>query len=85
VTLETDMKPYTPDTPRAAFAVAALAIAVATLVALVGMPTLAEVPDTALSMARARGAIVVERARSDLRAAGEMYARANALAPDEVR
>ena len=79
------MKHYTPDTPRVAFGIAALSIALSTLVALVGMPTWVEHSNAALSMARARGAIVVESTRGDIRAAGEMYARANALPALEDR
>ena len=79
------MKHYIPDTPRAAFAIAALGIATATLVVFGGLPTMLEVSDAAVSTARARGAIVVQRARADLRAAGELYARANTVPTDEVR
>ena len=76
------MKHYTPNTPRAAIAIAAATITFATLVALIGLPTRM---DTTSPTARVRGAIVVQLARSDFRVAGEMYARANALPADEVR
>jgi hypothetical protein len=79
------MKHYTPTTPRAAIAIAAASIAITTLVALVGAPTVMDVHEAATSMARTRGAVVVQIARSDFRVAGEMYARANALPADDVR
>ena len=82
---ETDMKPYTPSTPRAAFAIAAVTIAAATLVALGGMPTFMDTPDAAATTARARGAIVVRHARTDIMVAGEMYAAANSVPTVAVR
>ena len=79
------MKTYTPSTPRAAIAIAAVAVAATTLIALGGMPAWIDTPDAAIATAHSRGAIVVRHARTEILVAGEMYAAANSVPAVDIR
>ena len=74
------MKPYTPNTPRLALAVAAATVSVATMVTLIGLPMALE-SDPSTTEARYTTKALIASARRDVGVAGELMAAATTVRP----
>jgi hypothetical protein len=75
------MKPYTPNTPRLAIAIAAATVSIATMVTLIGLPMAFEAGVTPSADAQYTTKAFIANARRDVGVAGEMMAAATTVPP----
>ena len=75
------MKPYTPNTPRLAIAIAAATVSIATMVTLIGLPMAFEAGVTPAAEAQYTTKAFIANARRDVRVAGELMAAATTVPP----
>ena len=73
------MKPYLPNTPRFAIAIAAATVSIATMVTLIGLPMAFEAGVTPAADAQYTTKAFIANARRDVRIAGEMMAAATTV------